>query len=150
MANATETKLTERQGWTRLAELAAEAGDTAYVEYANERIAAINTRNGNRKMTAAQKENEGFKVAIVEAMEAGTEYTGEELGALVGITKNKAGALARQLVEAGVFTVADVKRERKDKDGKKRTATLKGYTLVEGATYTAKTDEVAETGGEEG
>lgn len=103
-------------------------------DFATEAIGKLDKKNNDRKgkLTPSQKENERLKADIVAGMEVGEVYTAKTLVENFGLKNSqKASALARQLVEAGVLTASEVKGDK----GK-----VKGYTLVEGATYTVAED----------
>ena len=103
-------------------------------DFATEAIGKLDKKNNDRKgkLTPSQKENEQLKADIVAGMTAGETYTAKALVENFGLKNSqKASALARQLVAAGVFTESEVKSDK----GK-----VKGYTLVEGATYSAPTE----------
>ena len=107
-------------------------------DYAAAEIEKINKKNDSRKgkLTAAQKANEQMKANLVAALtEQGADraWTAKDIAEVFEINPQKASALARALVVAGVMTVEDVKGEK----GK-----VKGYTLVEGATYEPITEDV--------
>lgn len=104
---------------------------TAFAQASIDKLDAKNeARKG--KLTPSQKANEQLKADIVAGLETGSTYTAKDIAETFGITPQKASAMARQLVEAGVLTASEVKGEK----GK-----VKGYTLVEGATYTAPTED---------
>ena len=64
----------------------------------------------NKKPTKAQAENEGIKVAIVEALAETEGMTATAVGNAVGVTVQRATALLKQLVTEGkVERVADKK-----------------------------------------
>lgn len=64
----------------------------------------------NKKPTKAQAENEGIKVAIVEALAETEGMTATAVGNAVGVTVHRATALLKQLVTEGkVERVADKK-----------------------------------------
>lgn len=91
--------------------------------YATAELAKLDARNAKRKeqMTEKQKENEDIMVKILSVLKAGTKVA-SEIGALVGVSTNKASSLCLKLVERGLVTSSDVKV----KGGGK----VKGYTLV--------------------
>lgn len=80
--------------------------------FANEAIVKLDNRNANRsaKPSKTQQENAPIKQALLDHLTTtkGT-FTEGELGEALGITHNKAGALARQLVAEGKATSAEVK-----------------------------------------
>lgn len=87
------------------------------------------------KLSESQLRNEEMKESLVVLAEVGKTYIAAEVGAILGESTQKASALLRQLVEAKCFTESKVKV-----DGR----SVKGYTVVEGATYTRKTNETSE------
>ena len=84
-----------------------------------EKLEALKTsiakkNSAERKPTATQTANAGFKVAILEAMEDGKKYTITDLmksvGAIADLSNQRVSAIVRQMVESG-----DVVREIKRK-----------------------------------
>lgn len=81
-------------------------------EFATEAIAKLDARNANRsaKPSKTQQENAPIKQALLEYLSNNEgQFTEGQLGEALGITHNKAGALARQLVAEGVATSVEVK-----------------------------------------
>jgi hypothetical protein len=81
-------------------------------EFANSAIAKLDTRNANRsaKPSKTQQENAPIKQALLEYLSNHEgQFTEGQLGEALGITHNKAGALARQLVAEGAVTSVEVK-----------------------------------------
>ena len=83
--------------------------------FAAKRIEALNKRNEKRKATPSKTaiENAPIKEKIVEFLEGKGPTPANTIGEGVGITTQKASALARQLVEAGELTVAEAKIPKK-------------------------------------
>jgi predicted transcriptional regulator len=83
--------------------------------FAAKRIEALNKRNEKRKATPSKTaiENAPMKEKIVEFLEGKGPTPANAIGEGVGITTQKASALARQLVEAGELTVAEAKIPKK-------------------------------------
>ena len=80
--------------------------------FATAAIEKLDNRNANRsaKPTKAQLENAPIKQALLEYLTTNAgQFTEGDLGAALGVTHNKAGALARQLVAEGKVTSAEVK-----------------------------------------
>ena len=102
-------------------------------DFASAAIGKLDKKNNDRKgkLTPFQKANEQLKADIVAGLASGETYTAKAIAETFGITPQKASAMARQLVEAGVLFASEVKGDK----GK-----VKGYTLVEGATYTVAED----------
>lgn len=92
--------------------------------YAADAIAKLDKRNEKRKTTPSKTaiENAPIKEKIVEFLEGKGPTPANAIGEGVGITTQKASALARQLVEVGELTVADVKIPKK--------GTVKAYALA--------------------
>lgn len=80
--------------------------------FATASLEKLNARNANRsaKPTKAQLENAPIKQALLEYLTTNAgQFTEGDLGTALGVTHNKAGALARQLVAEGKVTSAEVK-----------------------------------------
>ena len=78
--------------------------------------ASISKKNSaDRKPTATQKANEGYKTAILNGMEAGKAYTITELTKAIPeiaeLTNQRVSAIVRQMVEAGTVLRSEVKRK---------------------------------------
>ena len=81
-------------------------------EFLKERaLKSVRKPSEHKGLTKAQKENEGIKATIADAL-AGAEkaLTATEVGNVVGISCQKASALLKQMVDAGEIAKA--------KDGK--------------------------------
>lgn len=78
---------------------------------AQELVAGLDKRNAQKSatMTKTQKENEVLKAEMLEKLEKGKGYLAAEIGVVMGFSTSKASALAKQLVDEGKATVADVK-----------------------------------------
>ena len=92
-------------------------------EFALAEIAKLDARNDKRRNTLSkeQKANEEVKAAILEAIGIGS-LTAAEIATKVGISTQKASALARLLVADGKVTVHDIKVKGK--------GTVKAYEAV--------------------
>ena len=97
---------------------------------AKELVEALNKKFAQRalKLSNTQIENEAIKVEILEYLAGGKVQTAPEIGVGVGISTQKASALAKQLVESGKVVQSEIKVPKKGK--------LKAYSLA--------TDEVSE------
>lgn len=78
--------------------------------------ASIAKKNSaERKPTATQTANEGYKEAILDAMEVGKNYTITDLikgvPALSDLTNQRVSAIVRQMVEAGTLKREEIKRK---------------------------------------
>ena len=91
---------------------------------AKELIAGLDKRNAQKsaKPTKTQAENEVLKGKMLETLEKGRGYLAVEIGTAMGFSTSKASALAKQLVNEGKATVADVKVKNK--------GTQKSYTIL--------------------
>lgn len=71
--------------------------------------------SGERKPTATQKENVGFKDAIANGLEVGKAYTVTDIMKSVvevgNLSNQRVSALVRQLVADGVLTREEIKRK---------------------------------------
>lgn len=92
--------------------------------FAKEAIKKLDKRNEKRSSTKSktQIENEGIKAKILEILTPDELKLALQIGLALDISTNKASALLRQLVEAGLATVQDVKIPKK--------GTVKGYSLA--------------------
>ena len=80
------------------------------VKFIDERAEMHAKKNGNRKPTKAQTENEGIKAEILNAMETNVAYTISSIQKMVGLDSNqKTSALVRQLKESGLVERSEVK-----------------------------------------
>ena len=78
--------------------------------------ASIAKKNSaERKPTATQTANEGYKEAILDALEIGKGYTITDLikgvPALSDLTNQRVSAIVRQMVEAGTLKREEIKRK---------------------------------------
>ena len=123
MENTMATFKTEREFLTAIVN-----GDfgTEFTDFAKARIAALDKKNADRKVSksalAHKAENDNIKGAILAALVADKFTVTADIAAAVGISTQKASALARQLVESGAVIVTDVSVKGKGK--------VKGYALA--------------------
>lgn len=78
--------------------------------------ASIAKKNSaERKPTATQTANEGFKVAILEGMVDGQKYTITDLmksvEAIADLSNQRVSAIVRQMVESGEVVREEIKRK---------------------------------------
>ncbi len=78
--------------------------------------ASIEKKNSaERKPTATQTANEGYKSAILSAMESGKGYTITDLlkavPEIAELTNQRVSAIVRQMVEAGEVSREEIKRK---------------------------------------
>ena len=111
--------------------------DDEVVDFAKNQVAKLDNRNAKRASTQSktQKANEPIKVAILEAL-AEKAMTAAEIGAVCGITTQKASALTRALVLEGKVSSTEVKVKGKGK--------VKSYSLADGDEIVAEVDEEEE------
>ena len=119
--------MTQREFFEKVIATSTEA---EVVEKAKELVEALNKKNAQRasKLSKTQIENEAIKAEILEYLAGGKVQTAPEIGAGIGISTQKASALAKQLVECGKVVQSEIKVPKKGK--------LKAYSLA--------TDEVSE------
>lgn len=81
----------------------------AHAEKAIEQMDAANAKRKN-KPSKVQEANAPVKKALLELLQSNpnSKYTEGELGAMLEVSHNKAGSLARQLVAEGKVTSAEV------------------------------------------
>ena len=80
------------------------------IEFIDGRSEMHAKKNGNRKPSKAQVENQGVKAEILTAMVEGKSYTITEIQKLVGLeTNQKTSALVRQLKESGLVERSEIK-----------------------------------------
>ena len=80
------------------------------IEFLKERAELHAKKNGSRKPTKAQEENEVIKENILAFMEKGKPYTITEIQKGVGLeTNQKTSALVRQLKEGGSVVRTEIK-----------------------------------------
>ena len=110
MSNTTANhKPTQRDYFNRLLSIPAVANDNELVEFIESRIAQLDKKNSaERKPTAKQTENAGFKSDIVAWMESGVSYALADIHKGVpsivaaGISPNRVTAMMTQLVNDGL------------------------------------------------
>lgn len=121
----TEKKMTQREFFTKAIEIFESLENAEMVEFAKERISALDKRNENRsnKQTKSQIENDVIKSKMLELYKTGNEvFVASEVGEKLGISTNKASSLLRQLALANALVTSDVKVKGKGK--------VKGYSLA--------------------
>jgi hypothetical protein len=114
MANV--KKLTKKDKFTALLNLAEVKADPSLVEFINHEIELLDKKNSSeKKPTAQQTANETIKVAILDHMEEGKRYTITDLIKSVpecaDLTNQRVSALVRQLVDDKVVVRTEDKRK---------------------------------------
>jgi len=83
------------------------------VQFLRERAELVAKKNATRKPTKAQKENEDYKVAILEGMNEGTAYTITDLiktiPSIGELTNQRVSAIVRAMVAEGTVERKEVK-----------------------------------------
>lgn len=110
-----EVNMTQREFFASIVEGTPITAEQA--TFAVEAIAKIDKRNEKRASTPSKTAiaNEPIKADIVKALEGKGPTPAAAIGTALGITTQKASALARQLVEAGTLEVFEVKVKGKGK-----------------------------------
>ena len=118
MTNTSNRKPTQRDHFNEIREILVSAGRDDLVEFVDGRIAQIDKKNSaERKPTAKQTENAGFKSDILAALEPGTLYTAADVAKTVpsivaaGLTVQRVSAMLSQLVTAGALVRTEDKRK---------------------------------------
>lgn len=114
----TNTKVTVRSQFEAVKAVLLAQGKTELAEFIDGRIAQTVKKNSTeRKPTAKQIENEGFKADILAWMDAGTVYAASDVLKGVpsvvasGMSINRVSALLTQLCEAGAIVKTVDKRK---------------------------------------
>ena len=114
MANA--KKMTKRDHYNALLNLADVKGNPKLVEFINHEIELLDKKNSaEKKPTAQQTANDSIKVAIVGYMAEGVKYTITDLIKSVPecaeLTNQRVSALIRQLIDEGKVVRTEEKRK---------------------------------------
>ena len=113
--------MTQREFLTKVI---ATSTDAEIVAKAQELIAGLDKKNATRsaKPTKTQIENEPIKASILEFLVGGKVQTAPEIAVAVGVSTQKASALAKQLVESGKLVQSEIKVPKKGK--------MKAYSIA--------------------
>ena len=118
MTNTSNRKPTKRDRFNALLAIPAVAEDAELVEFINHEIELLDKKNtAERKPTAKQVENAGFKADILAWMEPDTKYLSADVAKGVpsiiaaGITPNRVTAMLTQLVNDGAVIRTEDKRK---------------------------------------
>ena len=118
MTNASNRKPTKRDRFNALLAIPAVAEDAELVEFINHEIELLDKKNtAERKPTAKQVENAGFKADILAWMEPDTKYLSADVAKGVpsiiaaGISPNRVTAMLTQLVNDGAVIRTEDKRK---------------------------------------
>ena len=116
--STTTRKPTQRDRYAEIREILASAGRDDLVEFVDGRVAQLDKKNSaERKPTAKQVENAGFKQEILSYMKQGALYASADIAksvpALVeaGVSANRVTAMLTQLVNDGAIVRTTDKRK---------------------------------------
>ena len=114
----TNSKMTIREGFERAKALYEQMGDAEMVAFFEGRLAQVEKKNSaERKPTAKQVENAGFKADILAWMENGVKYASADVAKGVpsivaaGLSANRVTAMLTQLVNDGAVVRVEEKRK---------------------------------------
>ena len=118
MTNTSNRKPTKRDRFNALLAIPAVAEDAELVEFINHEIELLDKKNtAERKPTAKQVENAGFKADMLAWMEPDTKYLSADVAKGVpsiiaaGISPNRVTAMLTQLVNDGAVIRTEDKRK---------------------------------------
>lgn len=118
MTNTSNRKPTKRDRFNALLAIPAVAEDAELVEFINHEIELLDKKNtAERKPTAKQVENAGFKADILAWMEPDIKYLSADVAKGVpsiiaaGISPNRVTAMLTQLVNDGAVIRTEDKRK---------------------------------------
>jgi hypothetical protein len=116
MANS--KKLTKRDHFTSLLNIAEVKSNPALVDFINHELELLAKKNSaEKKPTAVQVANEGIKSAIVEGMQENRLYTVteiiKEIPECAELTNQRVSALLRQLYDCAEPAIERVEEKRK-------------------------------------
>lgn len=118
MTNTSNRKPTKRDRFNALLAIPAVAENAELVEFINHEIELLDKKNtAERKPTAKQVENAGFKADILAWMEPDTKYLSADVAKGVpsiiaaGISPNRVTAMLTQLVNDGAVIRTEDKRK---------------------------------------
>ena len=118
MTNTSNRKPTKRDRFNTLLAIPAVAENAELVEFINHEIELLDKKNtAERKPTAKQVENAGFKADILAWMEPDTKYLSADVAKGVpsiiaaGISPNRVTAMLTQLVNDGAVIRTEDKRK---------------------------------------
>ena len=104
-------KLTKKEMFAKLKGLVGDNADM--VAFIDHEIELLTKKNGNRKPTKAQEENNALKEIIVNGMESGKEYTITDLTKSIAeisdLSNQRVSALVRQLKEENLVARNEIK-----------------------------------------
>lgn len=106
-------KMTQRDYFNEIIALAQANGRQDIVDFAEDRIEALNKKSENRKPTKTQVENDALKERITAVLSAEGQTVTEILTALAeeGLSNQKVSALLRQMVADGIAVKSTDKKK---------------------------------------
>ena len=115
----TTSKLTKRDYFNILREAYPQTADNydAVIGFIDHELELLSKKNAaDKKPTATQKANEGYKVAILEFLEVGGKHTITDImkgcgAAVAELSNQRVSAIVRQLVEGGQVVREEIKRK---------------------------------------
>ena len=93
-----ENRMTKRDHFAILRELALEAEMTEQVAFIDHEVELLSRKHGSGKLTASQRENIELKQEIVRVLNSGEKFRSGEVASELGITIQKSTALLDQIV----------------------------------------------------
>lgn len=109
--------MTKREAFAQLKAIAAVAANTELVQFIDHEVELLDKKNSHAsgKQTKSQIANEAIKLVIAAKMEAGVQYRAGDVEQLLkadyaDMTNQKASALLKQMVEAGILTKVQDKK----------------------------------------
>lgn len=117
-------KITKRDNFNAIIELAQANNRNDLVEFAKHEIAKMDERNEKRSSQPSKTAiaNEPIKASIVAFVKEHKEAVASDIAVACEISTQKASSLCRQLVDDGVLTSTEVKVPKKGK--------VKGYSVI--------------------
>lgn len=112
----TNTKMTKKDYFKALLKIEEVNANSAMVDFINHEIELLEKKNGNRKPTKTQEENENLKILILEIADVQAMTVTEIMKAIqpkveIELTNQKVSALANKLVTDGLMTKTTEKRK---------------------------------------
>ena len=118
MTTSTSTRKTQRDYYAEIRTILENGGFTELVEFVDGRVAQLDKKNtAERKPTARQTENAGFKADILAFMEPDTLYAASDITKSVpsivaaGLSSSRVTAMLTQLTNDGSIVRTEEKRK---------------------------------------
>lgn len=112
----TNAKMTKKDYFNALLKIEEVKANESYVAFINHELELLERKNGNRKPTKAQEENENIKILILDVADVQAMTVTEIMKAIqpnveIELTNQKVSALANKLVTDGLMTKTTEKRK---------------------------------------